>query len=122
MSYMVDNKGWTAGPPVRGSFDILWTCLATLALCAWTAVHPNILPVPSASRTMIQRLGMMIVAILFPEFIISAAWRQWRVSRWLCYEVNRLKVDANDDVEQVRHHVVKTSRAQVVDYMFLSRV
>lgn len=112
---MVDNQGWTAGPSDRGSIDILWTCLVTLTLCAWTAVHPNILPVPSASRTMIQRLGMMIVAILFPELIISAAWRQWRVSRWLCSEVNRLEIDTDDDVVQICHDVVDTSQAHVVD-------
>lgn len=119
---MTDNKGWIGGPSERGSFDILWTCLATLALCAWTAVHPNILPAPSTARTMIQRLGMMVVAIIFPELIISAAWRQLRLSQWLCSEVNRLRIGADGNDEQVRHHLFDVSRAHVVDSVFYFRV
>ncbi|KAI4124324.1 MAG: hypothetical protein LQ347_005783 [Umbilicaria vellea] len=49
---------------------------------------------------MIQRLGMMVVAIIFPELIISAAWRQLRLSQWLCSEVNRLRIGADGNDEQ----------------------
>lgn len=58
-----------------------------------------------------HRLGMMVVAAIFPELIISAAWRQWRLSRWLCSEVNRLNIVADDNDSHVRPHLVDPSRA-----------
>ena len=33
---------WQPPPNSRGSFEILSTCLITLGLCIWTAVHLNI--------------------------------------------------------------------------------
>ena len=90
---MSDKQGWTSGPNGRGSFDILWNCLSTLALCVWSAIHPDILLVPSFSRAFLSRVGMMLIAIVFPEIIISAAWKQLRESRWLCAEVNALYQD-----------------------------
>ncbi|KAK0102293.1 hypothetical protein ONS95_005916 [Cadophora gregata] len=87
----MDNKqGWTSGPQVRGTFDILWTCISTLALCVWTAVHPNISCVSSGRRAFMVRLGMMAVAVVLPEIIISAAWRQLKSAQWLRAEINAL--------------------------------
>ncbi|RDW87827.1 hypothetical protein BP5796_03521 [Coleophoma crateriformis] len=90
---MSDKQGWSEGPQHRGSFDILWTCLSTLALCVWTAVHPNILQAPSFKRSLLSRLGMMVVAVVFPELIISAAWRQLRSAQWLHPRINALIQD-----------------------------
>lgn len=87
---MAEKQGWTDGPNSRGSFDILWTCLSTLGLCVWSAVHPNILRVSSARRALLSRLGMMLVAIVFPEIIISSAWKQLRLSQSLRAKVNAL--------------------------------
>ncbi|KAH9214341.1 hypothetical protein DL95DRAFT_281242, partial [Leptodontidium sp. 2 PMI_412] len=72
------------------TFNILWTCISTLALCVWTAVHPNILCTSSRRRAFVTRLGMMLVAIVFPEIIISAAWRQLKSSQMLRAEMNSL--------------------------------
>jgi len=33
---------WKAGSTFRGSYDILSSCVLTLILCIWTAVHINI--------------------------------------------------------------------------------
>ncbi|KAH7351251.1 hypothetical protein BKA65DRAFT_583594 [Rhexocercosporidium sp. MPI-PUGE-AT-0058] len=87
---MSDKQGWTAGPQVRGTFDILWTCLSTLALCVWTAVHPNILCTTSQRHAFVIRLGIMLVAIVFPKIIISAAWRQLKSSQMLRAKINSL--------------------------------
>ncbi|KAF8861124.1 hypothetical protein BDZ45DRAFT_547428, partial [Acephala macrosclerotiorum] len=84
---------WTGGPQSRGTFDIFWTCISTLALCVWSAVHPNILLVPNSKRSLLTRLGMMIVAIVFLEIIISSAWRQLRSSQRLRSEINCLHLN-----------------------------
>lgn len=90
---MADKQGWTGGPQSRGTFDIFWTCISTLALCVWSAVHPNILLVPNSKRSLLTRLGMMIVAIVFLEIIISSAWRQLRSSQRLRSEINCLHLN-----------------------------
>ncbi|KAE8386820.1 hypothetical protein BDV23DRAFT_196220 [Aspergillus alliaceus] len=71
---MPQVQGWTAGPGTRGTLDILWTCLSTLALCVWTAIHPNIPVKHKLWPTLLERLGLMALAIIFPEIIITSAW------------------------------------------------
>jgi len=104
---MSDRQGWTNGPNTRGTFDILWLCLTTLALCVWTAVHPNISLKPGTKNSLVTRLGMMLVAIVFPEVIISSAWRQLRSSYWLRTEFKCLYLTRAESLLQVRHHQVK---------------
>ena len=33
---------WRPEPDVRGTFSILSSCLITLGLCAWSALHLNV--------------------------------------------------------------------------------
>lgn len=82
------KQPWTAGPPGRGTLNILWTCISTLALCVWTAVHPNIKPSVGLNSSYFARAGMMLLAIVFPEHILSTAWSQYRSARMTCSIVN----------------------------------
>ncbi|KAE8385390.1 hypothetical protein BDV23DRAFT_18963 [Aspergillus alliaceus] len=86
---MPQDQGWTWGANRRGTLDILWTCISTLALCVWTAIHPNIPLVYRTWPTFLERLGLMFLAIVFPEVIISSAWSQRRRAKELLYDVNR---------------------------------
>ncbi|RPB09231.1 hypothetical protein P167DRAFT_527594, partial [Morchella conica CCBAS932] len=38
------EASWVSGSIRRGTLDILFPCILTLLLCAWTAVHSNIEP------------------------------------------------------------------------------
>ena len=74
----------TASTNQRSTWEILWTCLATIFACTWVSIHPNI---PSSKdgriRIALQRLELMVWAILTPEMIIFWAMRQWRHARAL---------------------------------------
>lgn len=74
----LERMGWTSDPSTRGTLNIIWGSFATLGLCVWTAVHPNINVQlrPNLRRDLGVRLGMMVVAVIFPEILISAAWQQ----------------------------------------------
>lgn len=74
----VEGMGWTSGPHTRGTLNIVWGAFATLGLCVWTAVHPNVNVQlrPNLRHDLGVRLGMMVVAVIFPEILISAAWDQ----------------------------------------------
>lgn len=61
---------WVAEPDSRGTFIILPTCIVTLVLCVWTAIHLN---VPGhkegAMRLYMRKCGWMLLGLLIPELV-----------------------------------------------------
>ncbi|KAK1782982.1 hypothetical protein QBC45DRAFT_317855 [Copromyces sp. CBS 386.78] len=61
---------WVAEPDSRGTFSILSTCVVTLVLCVWTAIHLN---VPGhregAMRLYMRKCGWMLLGLLIPELV-----------------------------------------------------
>ncbi len=45
--------GWMPTPDTRGTSDLLWSCIFTIFLCVWTAIHP---PVPIYRKERIKFL------------------------------------------------------------------
>lgn len=41
--------GYLSSPDIRGTLDIVWTCVATLLLFTWTVLHLNI-PTETTSK------------------------------------------------------------------------
>ena len=75
----------------RSVWSIVWSCLTTIILCTWVAMHPN---VPSQGEgifaQLARRIKLMGVALLCPEFIIMWAIRQWLVARSIAAEQKRM--------------------------------
>ncbi|ORY16036.1 hypothetical protein BCR34DRAFT_441792, partial [Clohesyomyces aquaticus] len=67
--------GWYSSPNLRGTIDILWTCLFTIFLCCWTAIHPTI-PSPSATwkQTYLDRTIALLAGAIAPEIFIYEAF------------------------------------------------
>ena len=59
----------------RTLFGIIWSCLSTTILCAWTAVHPNV-PPRSKWKARWNRLKLMFWMIVAPELVLAWAVRQ----------------------------------------------
>lgn len=86
--------GWVSTDCGRGTSDILWSCLATIFLCVWTAMH---LPVPYyrgqqplSMRQKIVRsgIGPAVISIIAPEFLAYTAFCEL-IKSWLGREVIR---------------------------------
>ncbi|KAF2797184.1 hypothetical protein K505DRAFT_236065, partial [Melanomma pulvis-pyrius CBS 109.77] len=60
---------WKPEPVVRGTFSILSTCLITMGLCVWTAVHLNIPEYKKQSRQIWRKVGWLVLALLAPEMV-----------------------------------------------------
>lgn len=62
----------------RTTWNIIKSCLATVFLCTWVAVHQNI-PSPTDTQAAIfrRRLKIMFWALVAPEVVIFWAMRQW---------------------------------------------
>lgn len=67
-------RGWYPTPDERGTIDIIWSCLFTIFLCTWTALHLNL---PASHENYVQfalRKGKwFILTLLGPEFVVWLA-------------------------------------------------
>ena len=76
--------GFVGDPNGRGTSSLVISCLLTLILCVWSALHLN---VPSQGETRIYRLFVImrwiIVGIYAPELVVFTAWRQWSSAKIL---------------------------------------
>ena len=79
----------------RTIWDIIWSCLSTIFLCTWVAVHPNIpCPREREAKNHLQkwirnpllsfaehRLPLFACALLVPEYVLAWAIRQYLRAR-----------------------------------------
>ena len=69
-----DIVHWKPSSETRGTFDILSTCIITMLLCVWTAVHLNVSPPGNVWTPRLRKVGWMILALLAPELVAYTAW------------------------------------------------
>src|SRR5437016_12740780 len=76
------TASWRPEPRYRGTYSILSSCLFTMALCVWSAVHLNL---PGASersapfwrsRQLRRKIGWAFLGLFAPEFVAWTAFRQ----------------------------------------------
>ena len=73
----------------RTLFGIIWSCLSTILICAWTSVHPNV-PPPNRWKARWNRLRLMFWMIIAPELVLAWAVRQLFGAREIRDEYNRM--------------------------------
>jgi hypothetical protein len=83
----------------RTLLSIIWSCITTILLCTWVAIHPNV-PEPVDTRDMgfwrkrahqlscffNDKMVMFICALLVPEYILAWAIRQFLMARKIAKE------------------------------------
>ncbi|KAI7270359.1 hypothetical protein KC345_g7460 [Hortaea werneckii] len=81
---------WKPNPTYRSTWQIYQSCVITIGLCVWQAVHMNI-PPPSERpyKQTLRRVGFVILALIAPEVVALNAWAQLREAKHLCDRVNR---------------------------------
>jgi len=60
---------WQPEPLNRGTYSILSSCLVTLGLCIWTAVHLNIPEHGGWLQQICRKAGWMALGFLAPELV-----------------------------------------------------
>jgi hypothetical protein len=79
---------FVSGPNIRGTLNILWSCLSVLLICTWSILHPA-LPLqtnPQSKRQKIVRafvrllnkVAWMLFNFLGPEFSLAKAWADYK--------------------------------------------
>ena len=98
------TMGWVEDPDGRGTVTILTSCLLTLGLCVWSAMHLDIPP------RRVSQLGLWflyfkwsLIGVLGPELVVYVAWRQLNSARALKQELEKKVKPSNkkqDDLEE----------------------
>ena len=63
---------WRSEPPYRGTYGILSTCLVTMGLCIWTALHLNMQEHNGFYRQMWRKVGWLTIGLFAPEMVLPA--------------------------------------------------
>ena len=95
---------WVAGPPVRGTLSLVFSCVITLFLCIWTAVKVNIEPkdsmlFPTDSKTLkriskflghnlVRKFGWSCVTVIVPEATLTIAAQERKTAHQLTKAIN----------------------------------
>jgi hypothetical protein len=84
------NATWVPEKNTRGTWNLIQTCLITLGLCVYSAVHLNCFQQGcSYWIKALVRAKWLLVALLAPEFIVFNAWSQRRQAVRLTKLLNR---------------------------------
>ena len=85
------KRRWVNQPDERGTFDIVWSCVATLAICVWVMLHLN---VPAKDDTpwalFLRKIRWLALAILAPELLMLFASGQWASAKRSVTEMEEL--------------------------------
>lgn len=84
------KEGWVAQPNQRGTIDIIWNCLTTLAICCWVMIHLN---VPAKTDNLwsltLRKARWLMLALLAPELVMLFACGQWASARRSVVDMHR---------------------------------
>lgn len=73
----------------RSLYDIVWSSFATIFVCCWVSIHPNMPSWKDTDRFIVgRRLELLGWGLLAPELLVLWAMRQWYGARALA---NRYK-------------------------------
>lgn len=96
---------WVSEPDGRGTWKLIYSCIATLFLCVFTAIHLNVGP-PNETKLLwwLHKCKWVGIAVVSPELVLYCAGKQWFSAGRLCKKLNKLaktyEVDpSNMDVE-----------------------
>ena len=76
--------GYVNDPNGRGTSSLVISCVLTLVLCVWSALHLNVPPVGrTRQQTFWTNVIWITAGIYCPELVVFTAWRQWSSAKIL---------------------------------------
>ncbi|KAJ5628279.1 SE-domain-containing protein [Penicillium lividum] len=82
---------WVSSSPLRNSFSILFSCLATFFACAWSILQLNLPGLhETATHKFFRKVKWMIITIVFPELLAAIALIEFGLARQSRKEIRLL--------------------------------
>jgi len=89
-------------PSGRGTIGLVTSCVLTLSLCVWTALHLNCYAPGTSSFTKFWiKATWAGIALIAPEYVLWHAIHQWETARQLCNEVNEYLFPKDNQTENL---------------------
>lgn len=86
----ITAPSFVGSPTIRGTTDILWSCVITLVACLYTALHLNV-PVSTKVVPMLkEKLKWVVIGLVAPEFVLYLALSQFLDARHLSKQLTIL--------------------------------
>lgn len=109
---------WVQAPDGRGTWSLLYSCVFTLSLCVWTAIHLN-LPKHGERETehLLRKSAWVILAIFAPELGVFTAFQQVSWARRLCATLAKINTERdkkNSEGEELQGSSSISSSAEKV--------
>ena len=84
--------GIAAGPPYRGTLDVVWSCLLTILACIYNAIHLNV-PRRNTGKWMLllRKVKWATIALFAPEIVLYTAATQILGAYKVKKEVNAMR-------------------------------
>ena len=76
---------WREEPHFRGTFAILTSCVGTLLVCTWSALHDDIPHGKSKIRRRLHQCVWLVMSLLAPELLLLIAFDQF----WTAYNLTK---------------------------------
>lgn len=83
-----ERLGWYNAPNLRGTIDILWSCLSTLFICTWAVLNLNIPAPEDGWLKTLRKVKWMLVGLIAPEYLLMQAIFQLD-DAWRCVKEMR---------------------------------
>jgi hypothetical protein len=95
---------WVSNPDTRSTSDILYSCIITISLCVYTALHLNVPPQGTTKISgVIAKAKWVVVGVFAPEIVVYTAFLQmrcvfkfWKAMKVICLksvEASRISPD-----------------------------
>ena len=97
---------WHEEPNFRGTYSILASCLSTLFVSTWSALHLDIRASDqSGFMRFFDKLGWLVLGLLAPEYLLLLAFNQYLAARALTkFAQENLKTPPEPPCLLVRFH------------------
>lgn len=74
----VQTVGWQSDPNGRGTFTLVSSCVLTLVICVYSAMHLNVPPHGETGiRFWLRNIRWALLGIFGPELVVFIAWKQY---------------------------------------------
>lgn len=75
------HVGYQQGANRRGTLDLIWSCLSTIFICVYVAMHVDI-PNGRDGRwnKLLHKVGWMVIGLFAPEFVLALAASEFEIA------------------------------------------
>lgn len=85
--------GWVYGPNYRSTYDIIFSCVLTMGLCVWSALHLNIAAATDTkARKWFRNVVWVGFGVFAPEGVMFSAYKNYAAAKSL---LNAMKTETS---------------------------